>query len=95
MADFLTNTKAQALAVALEQATGEQPIVQDMGNYIRVYWGETQYPAIRQRIEKMISKKEPGNIRVEWIPVVAPIALKKVAPIALALIGAGYLLGKL
>lgn len=92
---FLTVVKAEALAVALEQATGQKPIVQDMGEYVRVYWNKSDHPAVQGRIEKLISKKEPGDIRLEWMPVVAPVAIKKIAPYALVLLGAGYLLGKL
>lgn len=93
--DYLTYGKAQAVALALEQATGQTPHVQENEDHYRIYWTENQYPEIREKIEKLISKTEPGEIRVEWMPVITPIALKKAAPYLLLLVGAGFLLGKL
>lgn len=93
--DAYAPLKAEALALALEQATGEKPYVQNMGEYIRVYWMDAQLPAVQKSITEMIDKKEPGDIRIEWLPAVTPVAIKKVLPYALAVLGAGYLLGKL
>lgn len=93
--DFLTTAKAQAVSVALEQATGVKPTVQDMGDYIRIYWNEVDRPGIQAKIEELISREEPGTIRVEWMPVVTPVAIKKLLPYAALLVGAGFLIGKL
>lgn len=93
--NLVTTAKAQALSIALEQATGERPEVQDMGDHIRVYWNTVDHKSIQSKIEKMISKKEPGEIRVEWLPVVTPIAIKKLLPLALGLVAVGFVVGKL
>lgn len=93
--DAYAPLKAEALALALKQATGEKPYVQNMGEYIRVYWMDAQLQAVQESITKMIDKKEPGDIRLEWMPAVTPVAIKKILPYALALAGVGYLLGKL
>jgi hypothetical protein len=92
--DAYAPLKAEALALALKQVTGEKPYVQNMGEYIRIYWMDAQLPAVQKSITEMIDKKEPGDIRLEWMSPVTPVVIKKIIPYALALVGIGYFLGK-
>lgn len=92
--DITTKLKAEGIAIALEAAVGKKPSVADMGDHIRIYWDKQDYPLIQSKVSKMIQKRDPGNIRIEWIPVVAPIAMKKVLPVAAGLLVVGFIIGK-
>lgn len=93
--DFITLTKGKAVGFALEQVTGKEPVVQDMGDYIKIYWKDEDIPAITKKINDITSKEEKGDIRVDWMPVVAPIAIKKALPYAVGILVVGYVLGKI
>ena len=92
--DFITLTKGNAVGFALEQVTDKKPVVQDMGDHIKIYWKDEDIPAITKKINDIISRKEKGDIRVDWMPVVAPIAIKKALPYAIGILVVGYVLGK-
>jgi len=89
-----TQIEAEALSLALEMATKIKPFVTyyDDG-HAEITFNEKDIPSLQSQIENLI-KKPPGNVKLNYEPVVFPVALKKIIPAALLLIAGGYLLGR-
>ncbi len=88
--------KAQTLALLSEQVLGVKPEIEKVGNdYYRLYWKSDDLPEVRENFSSYISNIEPGDVRVEWVPVVQNVAIKKALPWVLGVFAAGFLIGKL
>lgn len=91
--------KAEIVSVVLGEITGETPKVIPYTEYTLIQWTPEQQKRLVPIIEAQISKKRtPGKIRIDYMPLVAPVAMKKVLPVALpavlGLFALGYMAGK-
>jgi hypothetical protein len=95
----VTNFKAQALSAALNMVLGYQPVITEtpQGKAV-LYFKPEDLPKIRSALQAMAlkaGKAGQGDVSVALAPVVAPLALKYVAPVVAGLVGAGLLAGYL
>lgn len=93
--DALTKIKAEGLAALAEQTTGVKPTVVDYGDHIKIFWDAATLPEARQKFEQYVSEIKPGDIRIEWLPVVQNVAIKKAAPFIIGIFAAGFIIGKM
>lgn len=82
MATLQTAIKGEALAAALERITGERPFVRYVGSTARLSWSTEQLPAVRAWFEAQMSR-EPGDVQIDFLPVVTPYILRKAGPPAI------------
>lgn len=85
--------KSQGIAFAIKTATGENPIVSDYPDYSELAFDPEQVKRLREKLRGALSAA-PGDVRVDLAPVVVPVVLEKVAPLAIAGLLAAYLLGR-
>lgn len=94
MAGTLTIAKAQATGLLLEKLFGEEPSYEYGDDFVRIYYQPDRLARVQEKIESMASGG-PGEIRIDWLPTVTPLLLKKALPwLALIFIG-GYIIGKM
>jgi hypothetical protein len=96
--DMLTEIKAQAIAMGLKQITGIDPIISKRPDgRILIYFQTKDYSAIRKALQQIVLKagKTQGDISVSFAPIIAPLALKYVAPVIIGLFLAGSVAGYL
>jgi hypothetical protein len=94
MANITDIATAQGYGFLMKQMFGVEPDYDYQGDYVRVYYSKDKLPGVQRNIEGMSAEK-PGSIRVDWFPMVAPLAAKKAIPIAVGLVAVGFILGKL
>lgn len=85
--------RSQGLAFAIKTATGESPFVSDYPEYSELTFDPEQVKRLRAKLRGALSAA-PGDVRVDLSPVVVPVVLEKVAPIAIAGLVAAYILGR-
>jgi len=85
--------KSQGLAFAIKAATGENPLVSDYPDYSELTFDPEQVKRLRDKLRSALSAA-PGDVRVDLSPVVVPVVLEKIAPLAIAGIIGIYLLGR-
>ena len=96
MATVQTIAKAKATGVILKNLLGIEPEYQYFDNYVRLYYTKEDLPKVQGRINQIaINSSKPSDVRIDFVPMVAPIALKKVVPYAIGAVAAGYILGKM
>ncbi len=93
MADMAAIGAAKLAGVGLKQILGSEPQYSYQADHVRLYYTGTDLTNARQRITAMTSAK-PGAVRLDWWPLVSPVAMKKGLPVAIGILVAGYLLGK-
>lgn len=85
--------KAQIAGGILQQIVGVEPAYDYRENYVRVY-----YPPDSLRVAQAnlaaLATSPPGDLRIEWAPVITPYVIKKVLPIAAGLLIAGFMIGR-
>jgi hypothetical protein len=94
VADVSTIAKAQLAGVALNQVFGEQPAYDYQSDYVRVYYEPDRLKQVQSRIEQM-AVSGPSDVRIDWLPMVTPFALKKATPYIIGIAAAGFLLGRM
>jgi len=94
MATVQTIGKAQLFGAALKQITGVEPSYIYEDNFVRIYFEPDRLKQVQAKLQKMAASG-PSDVRIDWFPIVSPIAIKKAAPFAIGLLAAGYLLGKI
>ena len=88
-----TVATAEGYAAALYALTGTPATAKHAANYSEVYFSD---PArARAWVEEQLKPGDPGTVRVDFLPVVLPVVLKRAVPVALGLLALGYLLGKM
>lgn len=88
-----TILKSQSLALAIKAATGESPIVTDYKNYSELSFNPDQVKRLQTKLKAAMSAA-PGDVRINLVPVVVPVVLEKVLPLALVALGVAYFLGR-
>lgn len=88
--------KAESIVYAIEKITGSRPYIQYSPGGTDIYFSAAQVRDVTRNISTMLEKKPSpaDNINIHAVPIVAPIILKKVWPVALGLIALGYIIGK-
>jgi hypothetical protein len=86
---------AESYAVALEKMTGVPVAVRHVADYSEVYWTPQNVPAARSWLNRQLSPGKPGDVRVDFGPVVYPVATRRALPFVVGLLLAGYVAGKL
>ncbi len=76
----------------LEKLTGETPAIEYAADYARIYYHPDKLKMVQKKLQKM-STASPGDIRVDWFPMIVPMAIKKALPFAAGLFFLGYLIG--
>jgi len=94
MANVTTIAKAQVAGAALNQVFGEQPAYDYQSDYVRVYYEPDRLKQVQSRIEQM-AISGPSDVRIDWLPMVTPFALKKATPYIIGLVAVGILLGRM
>ena len=88
--------KANAIAAAIQQITGETPDILYKDNTAELVFSENAAANIRNFIEAQLAKK--SNISIAAGPVIMPLIIKKTLPLAIAAILAlliiGYFIGR-
>lgn len=96
MASIQTIAKAKTTGLILKNLLGIEPEYQYFDNYVRLYYPAENLPKVQDKINQIaVNSSKPGDVRIDFFPIVAPVAIKKVAPYAIGAIVAGYLLGKM
>ena len=88
-----TIATAEAYGAALKALTGTGATVTHKADYSEVRFQDPR--AAAAWIEEQLKPGEPGAVRVDLMPAVLPVVLKRAVPVALGLLAAGYLLGKI
>ena len=91
MAQDITILKTELFATAIQKLTGERPAVNYFPNYSEIYFSKNQ----AKKIQEMIEKEKESDIRIKFMPVIIPIAIKKLLPYGIGLFIAGLLTSKL
>lgn len=95
MASIQSIAKAKTTGLILKNLLGIEPEYQYFNDYVRLYYSKENLPKVQDRINQIaVNSSKPGDVRIDFVPIVAPAAIKKIAPYAIGAIVAGYLLGK-
>lgn len=94
MANVATIGKAKAIGTALQKITGVEPSYLYEDNFVRIYFQPDRLQAVQTKLAEMAASG-PSDVRIDWFPIVSPMILKKGLPVAIGLLVAGYIFGKL
>lgn len=94
MAAVQSIAKAQGTGLLLEQLFGVPVAYEYNPDHVRVYYQPDRLKQVQGKIATMAAGG-PGDVRIDWFPMISPVALKQAAPYAVGLIAAGFLLGRL
>lgn len=94
MASITSISKAQGIGFALQQITGQEPSYAYEPDYVRVYFEPDRLQLVQKKLEQMASSG-PGDVRIDWMPIVLPYAVKKAALPVIGVALAGFILGKM
>lgn len=88
-----TRLQAEGIALAIKTATGKAPLVQYYSDgHVEIYFKEADIKFLREYLETALSKKPSADIRLNALPILLPVVLKRVYPLIIGLVLAGYLL---
>lgn len=95
MATVQTIAKAKATGLILKNLFGIEPDYDYQENHVRLYYTGNNLNQVREKIDQIATtSKKPSDVRIDFIPMVAPTGIKKALPYALGAVAIGYLLGK-
>lgn len=94
MASVQSIAKAQGTGLLLEQLFSVPVSYDYQPSHVRVYYQPDRLKQVQGKIATMAAGG-PGDVRIDWFPMISPVALKQTAPYAIGLIAAGFLLGRL
>lgn len=86
--------KAMLYRRALGRVLGQKPEYEVEEDYVRLYWAPDQLPKATKRYKEMV-EAEPGELRVDFAPVVMPYYTKKYLIFGLAAVAGAFFLGKM
>lgn len=84
---------AEAYGAALKALTGVPATVTHKAEYSEVRFSDPNLAS--SWIEQQLKPGQPGDVRVDLMPAVLPVVLKRAVPVALGILAVGYLLGKI
>ncbi|MFA5211979.1 MAG: hypothetical protein WC406_01455 [Methanoregula sp.] len=92
MASIETIGRAESLSSLIGRVTGIKPSQRIEGDQVVLYYEGSDL----DRVREMVSRIRPmDDIRLEYLPVIAPMAIKKAMPYALGLVAIGFIAGRL
>lgn len=94
MASLTTVGKAQATGLLLEKLFGEPPSYDYGEDYVRIYYEPDRLIRVQKKIEEMAAGG-PGEIRIDWVPTITPLMIKKAVPWIAGIFLAGFIVGKI
>lgn len=94
MAAVQSITKAKGTGFLLEQLFGV-PVAYDYNpDHVRVYYEPDRLKQVQGKVATMAAGG-PGDVRIDWFPMVSPVVMKQAAPYAIGLLVAGIVIGKM
>lgn len=94
MATALTAGKAKVAGLALQQVFGEEPQYYYADDHVRLYYDADKLKQVQQKIE-MMATSGPSDVRIDWLPMITPLALKKAVPIIGGIVLVGIIIGRM
>lgn len=96
MATVQSIAKAKGTGLILKNLLGVEPQYDYQVDHVKLYYTGNSLNQVRERINQIaVSSQRPGDVRIDFVPMVAPLVIKKVFPFAIGAIITGYLLGKI
>jgi len=94
MASLQAAAKAQAIALAIERATGERPTISYGPSRASLTWTPDQRVRLRGFMEAQISGK-PGDVEIETASIVMPYVYKRAIPYLAGALALGFVAGRM
>jgi hypothetical protein len=95
MASLSNALQSNLLAESIYQVTGEKPSVVNENNVTYIRFSPDQQVKVRAWVEGQLNaKRTPGAIKIEFEPVIYPLAIKKILPFIILLLVVGIIIGK-
>jgi hypothetical protein len=95
MSTIASGTKTAGYALLLQELTGVAPSIDISGPVPRIYYAPQEAWAAGQGLVHALEGPGDQGVKLEIGGIFVPYALKKLAPVALGLLHAGFLLGRL
>jgi hypothetical protein len=96
MATLSNAIQANVLAESIAQVVGEKPSVVNTLDMTYLRFSPEQQKKVRVWVESQLSKKrEAGKVKIDFEPVIYPIAIKKVLPFIILLLVIGVIAGRI
>jgi len=96
MASIQSVAKAQTAGKLLKAITGIEPEYIYYDDYIRVTYKKEDLQEVQRKVSDLIlNTSSDSDVKIDYFPIVAPVAIKKIVPYALGLLLSGYIIGKL
>lgn len=94
MADLAAIGEAKIEGLLLQKLFGVPPSYEYAPDHVRIYYEPDRLKQVQQRVNAMATSG-PGDVRIDWFPMIQPIVLKQALPYAVGAVILGYLLGKM
>lgn len=88
--------KAEATKKLLGSITGYEPVIVYENGKAFLMWRKEDIPKVQNKLNSLISVRpsnQPKDLNVKFEPVLYPVIIRKIAPYAIALGTAGFILG--
>jgi len=96
MATIQNIAKAKTTGLILKNLLGVEPEYQYYNDHVRLWYPKESLPAVHEKINTIaVNSEKPSDVRIDLVPMFAPIGIKKVLPYALGAVAVGYVLGKM
>lgn len=96
MATVQSIAKAKTTGLILKNLLGIEPEYQYYDDHVRLSYPKEALPQIHEKINTIaVNSSKPSDVRIDFIPMVAPIGIKKALPYAIGAVALGYVLGKM
>jgi hypothetical protein len=98
MASVALQLKVVAIGGLVKWLTGENPIVEYGDDFVNISFSEPQKVILQKWVESQLDTSltaKPGDIRIDFNSILVPVAVKKIAPVAIGSGAIGFILGKL
>jgi hypothetical protein len=89
-----TDIRAELISAAVQQITGEKPILTKTESYTQISFTEGQKAKLQAFLRNQLEPKPAGDIRIDTMPIIAPVALEKALPYLLGIAAVGFILGR-
>ncbi|MDD3065837.1 MAG: hypothetical protein PHT24_06240 [Endomicrobiaceae bacterium] len=96
MASIQSIAKAQTAGKLLKAITGIEPEYIYYDDYVQVTYKKENLPEVQRKVSELIANTSSGSdVKIDYVPIVGHVAIKKIIPYALGLLFTGYIIGKL
>lgn len=94
MAALESIAEARIEGALLSKLFGVAPSYEYNPDHVRIYYQPDRLKQVQDRVNQMATSG-PGDVRIDWFPMIQPIVLKQALPYAIGAIALGYFLGKM